>query len=145
MRAVQGKGRDLDVETLAGFAFHLIGADHDARRRAERGAAGVLEALPRIEHRLLADHAGAADLLDLAVGVGDPPVAVDQLDRRLADVLDLDVVGPDVMVVGRRGLIVQIVGLHGDADVLRGVAVHRIHRAYRWSGARSAGRPERTS
>jgi hypothetical protein len=38
-------------------------------------AAGVLEALAGLEKRLLADDALAVDFLDLAVGVGDAPMA----------------------------------------------------------------------
>ena len=38
--------------------------------------------LARLQQRLVADHAEAAHFLHLAVGVGDDPVAGDQLRRR---------------------------------------------------------------
>ena len=44
-------------------------------RRLEDGAAGIAEALARLQVRLLADDAFADDFLHLAVGIGDEPVA----------------------------------------------------------------------
>jgi hypothetical protein len=43
--------------------------------RRGRAAAGVVDALARTQHGLLADHARAAHLLEVAVAVDDPPVA----------------------------------------------------------------------
>ena len=42
---------------------HAVAAGHEAGRRRQRHAAGVFERLARLEHRLLADHAGTAHLL----------------------------------------------------------------------------------
>ena len=45
---------------------HAVAAGHEAGRRRQRHAAGVFERLARLEHRLLADHARALDLLQPA-------------------------------------------------------------------------------
>ena len=82
MRTVQTEGRNGDVEVLAGRRDdHVIGADHEARRRVERRAGRVFEALARFQQRLLADHAGAVHMLRAAARVGDLPGAAQQLDR----------------------------------------------------------------
>src|SRR3712207_7538868 len=48
---VEGERGDGGGEGLAGGGGdHLVAADHDARRRAQRRAAGVLEALRSEEH-----------------------------------------------------------------------------------------------
>ena len=74
VRAVQGKSRDGDVKPFALDGLHLIAADHDAGGRAQRRAAGIFVMIPGMQGRLLADHAGAGDLLDAAHGIGDFPV-----------------------------------------------------------------------
>src|SRR5690606_28231053 len=61
-----------------------------------------------IEHRLLADDAGALDLLDLAVAVGDDPVPTAQLDARRALVRDRDEVGERVAVLFGRGVLLEV-------------------------------------
>src|SRR5271166_301605 len=101
MRAVEREGRDADPEALAARRLHLIAADHDAGRGRQWGAACVFEALAWPENRLLADDTGAAHFLHMSVAVGDLPVAVAQLNRLLAPVLDANVVGPYVSVLGR--------------------------------------------
>src|SRR3546814_10614093 len=75
MRTVQGEGGDRDLDPVAALRLHLIGADHHPRRRRQRAAAGVFEAVARPQQRLLADHAGTANLLGAALGVGDRPEA----------------------------------------------------------------------
>src|SRR5665213_3180411 len=66
---VEREGRHLDLESLAALAHHLVADGHEARRGRQRHAAGVFVALARREHRLLADHAFAADFLLPARGV----------------------------------------------------------------------------
>src|SRR5690606_31022001 len=73
VRAVERESRHLDVETAAIFGFHLVSSGHDARRRGQRRAAGVLETFTRLQHRLLADHARAPHLLQPAERIGDAP------------------------------------------------------------------------
>ena len=57
--------------------------------------------------RLFADHAFAADLLDVAVAVGDQPVAIQQLRRAAAEVADADGVGEYIAVLLGRGFLGQ--------------------------------------
>ena len=88
----QRKGRDLDIEMLVALRGHLIGAVHGSERRGERAASGVLKTLTRTEHGLIADDAGAADLLHFAHAIGDHPVTADQLHRVAAFIPDVDAV-----------------------------------------------------
>src|SRR5208282_1665379 len=101
MRAVEREGRDADPEALTARRLHLIAADHDAGRGRQGGAAGIFEALAWPENRLLADDTRAAYFLHVSVAVGDLPMAVAQLDRLLAPVLDAHMVGPYVTVLVR--------------------------------------------
>ena len=75
------KAGNIDVERLAGRGHHAVGAGHETGRRRQRHAAGVFEILARLEHRFLADHAGAAHLLQASLGVGDAPMAGLELHR----------------------------------------------------------------
>src|SRR5579862_278580 len=79
LRAVEGEGGNADEESLAGRRFHLIIADHKTRRRCERAGAGIFEALTRLQHRLFADNAWPAYLLQPAQRVGNAPMSVAQL------------------------------------------------------------------
>src|SRR5689334_7022735 len=65
---------DLRVEGRTVVALHLVRAFHRAPRRAQRAEALVLERLPRLQPRRLADHARAAHFLAPALGVDDDPV-----------------------------------------------------------------------
>src|SRR5690606_3604504 len=71
-------------------------------------AAAVFVALARPQDRLLADHSRSFHLLRPPGTVNDAPVAREQLQRVLAPVLDLHVVGPDEVSFFRFGLIVEI-------------------------------------
>ena len=73
---------------IAILGHHLIGALHHARRRRELAVRGVLKRFAGMQERLLADDAGPADFLGVAGGVGDDPVAADQLDVVVAFVRD---------------------------------------------------------
>src|SRR5215813_3388600 len=85
--AIEREGRNANGEAVAAPRFHVIGADHDSRRRRQRRPARILEAFAGPENRLLADDARTAHLLHLAAVVGDPPVAAAQLDGFSAAVL----------------------------------------------------------
>src|SRR5437016_1754558 len=107
-RDVEGKGRDVRQEMLAALRLHLVIADHEAGRGRQRAAAGVFNALARFEHRLLADNPRPAYFFEVPTAVGDPPMAIAQLYRLGAAVLDVDMVGPDVVAVGRRGMLFEV-------------------------------------
>ena len=49
IRAVERERRNFDVEPFAVVAPHAVGAEHDAGRRRQRRAAGVLERLARVQ------------------------------------------------------------------------------------------------
>ena len=82
--ADQLEERDLGLELRAVAAQHLEGSGHRAEGGRQGTARGVFEALARLEHGLLADDAGAVDLLGMTGAVDDRPVAIDELDRRIA-------------------------------------------------------------
>ena len=75
----KSKHGNLRVEVLAVFRYHLVAAVHGAHRRRDRGAAGVFKALAGTQQRLFANHAQAFDFLRDIIGIGDHPVAGDQL------------------------------------------------------------------
>src|ERR1700730_7317862 len=51
---------------------------------------------------------GPAPLWQPAEAVADPPMAAAQLHRLQPDIFDAHVIGPDVMAVGWRGVLVEI-------------------------------------
>lgn len=102
-----------------GFKGRTVGGEKSvaAAYRADRGrdlaGAGVLIGFARGEARLFANDAEPAHLLYVLVGVGDQPVAGDQLCCGLALVFDTDAAGEDAAIfvrgrmfglVGQRGL-----------------------------------------
>ncbi len=68
---------------LTVVGLHLIRALHGADLGGHYRAAAVGVARADVDQRLLADNTGAAYFLDLAVTVGDDPVARQQLGRHL--------------------------------------------------------------
>src|SRR6516225_819860 len=123
--AIEREGRNANGEAVAAPRFHVIGADHDTRRRRQRGPARIFEAFAGPENRLLADDARTAHLLHLAAVVGDPPIAAAQLDCFSAAVLDADVVGPHVMVFDGRRLVLEVKRLDRHLYRSGGFRVHR--------------------
>src|SRR3546814_8059648 len=73
----------------------------------------------RCDPWLFADHAVAADLLDIAVGIGDHPVPGEQLRRQAAEVADADRVGEHVAVVVGLRLFVEEPGRDLDFEGVR--------------------------
>src|ERR1700731_1833239 len=116
MGAVEREGGEGDRKAVAPPRFPLIPPDQEPRRCRQGGAAGVFEGLAGSEHRLLTDDTIAAHLLYLSAAVGDSPMPVTQLDGFLAAVLDADMVCPDVMVLDRGGLVLQVERLDRDPD-----------------------------
>ena len=95
-RAVEREGRNVYLEPFAVLAHHLVAAGHEAGGRRQRRAAGIGEALARLQHGLLADNAGAAHLLGAAERIGDSPIARNQLHGAIALIGDLDVIRPEI-------------------------------------------------
>src|SRR6516162_3672836 len=104
---IERKRRNIDVESLAGRVHHAVGSGHETGRRGERHAAGILEILTRLEHRLLAHHAGAADLLQAALRVGDAPMPRLELDGLAAEIGKRDGISPEEIAVLGRGTLGQ--------------------------------------
>src|SRR3546814_10181742 len=72
-------------------------------------------------------------LLHPSEGIGDLPIAVSQLHGLPADVFDPHLIGPDVVIVGRRRLVLQVEGLHGHLDVM---CQRLVHVALQWRSRR---------
>src|SRR3546814_5361597 len=75
------------------------------------------------------------------MGVGDRPEARAQPHRALPEILDPDLVGPHILPILRRRLLLQIDRLHGNPDVVGGATVHLGHPRTR----RSSRSEEHTS
>src|SRR6478752_10133462 len=95
----QCKRRDLGEEALAVLQHHLVRAVHRPEGCLQRAARGVFEALTLAERGLMADHAWATDLFDVARGVGDHPVAIEELHRVWPFVDDGDRVQEEPLVL----------------------------------------------
>src|SRR5205814_8764093 len=85
---------------------------------------GVIEGLARPQQRLLANHARTLHPLGIAVGVGDDPLAADQLRRLRADVRDPHAIGEEVIVLARLASLLDVHALHFDADPPGGGIAH---------------------
>src|SRR5450631_3109749 len=96
----------------------LIAAAHRSVRRAQWASAGVFERLARRQPRLLADDAGTADLLDLAVSVRDDPVARNKLCGGGARVFHADGIGEKIDVRARIGLLCDEPHAHAHGELM---------------------------
>ena len=83
---------------------------HGSRSGAKTAAAGVFKGLPWLQQRLIAHYAQPFDFFNVAMGVGDDPVARNQLCRRITVVGDLDGVRKTVNVSTGIGLLRQVFG-----------------------------------
>ena len=82
---------------------------HGAAVGGQRAAGGVLELLAGREGGLVADDAGTDDLFDAALGVGDDPVTIEQLDGLLALVGDGHRVAEEpAILLGQRTLGIEL-------------------------------------
>src|SRR5438034_2100212 len=103
---------------------HEIRALHRADRGAQRAETGVLERLARREQRLFAHHARPFHPLHIAVGVGDDPLAADELAGLAADVRDPHAVGEEIVVLARLAPLFDVHALYFDADAPGGGIAH---------------------
>ena len=81
---------------------------HRAHWRADLCPTGVLKTVARLEHRLFADHTGTAHLLGLVIGIGDDPVAADQLGAAGTRIADRDRIGEHIALRAGIGMLGQI-------------------------------------
>ena len=94
-RRRQFEGCDPDVEGLIGGVDHLETALHRAEWRGERAEGRVFEMLAGIECWVLTDHAGAANLFDMPVGIGNDPMTALELHSFVPAVGDADPIGEE--------------------------------------------------
>ena len=92
------------MEFIAIIRMHRIVALHDADGRRYHRAAGVTKRFAGFKIGMFADDAVAPDFLDIAVGIGNQPMALEQLCRYFADIGDRDGVGEDIAILIRRRL-----------------------------------------
>ena len=90
---------------------------HGARGGAKTAPAGVFKRLPGLQQRLVAHDTKPFDFFDMAMRVGDHPVASDQLRGRIAMVGNLDGVRKTVNVGTGVRLIRQVFGADVDVDL----------------------------
>jgi hypothetical protein len=129
VRFLQRERRDFYLEMLAAARDHLIRPVHDALRGLETAPRRVLKRFARAEHRLLANHAFALDLFDVAGGVGDDPVTAEELHAFVPFVGDADRVNEAPLLLERLRVIGRVLRLDLDPHVVghrfRGGLVHR--------------------
>src|SRR5262249_2341667 len=117
LRGIERKRRNIDVELLASLGHHAVGSGHETGGRGERHPAGVFEILTRLEHRLLAHHAGAANLLQAALRIGNAPMPGLELDGLDAQIGERDGIGPEEIAVLGRGTLGQEARSRRDLDL----------------------------
>lgn len=107
---------NLDLKRVTVISGHLIVTTHVSHGRGQCGATAILEGLTGIQDGLLADHTQATHLLNLLQGIGDDPVARDELRCNRAAVLEGDGIGEDIAVICLIGLLGQVIDLrcHGN-------------------------------
>lgn len=71
-------------------ALHLEIPGHRAKGRRQRTARSVFEALTGLENRLLSNDSRSVDLFRMACAIDDRPMSIQQLDRRISDVGNLN-------------------------------------------------------
>src|SRR6185369_5522914 len=116
VRDRQRERSDLGFEAGTVGADHAVGAVHGAHGGGQGTEAGVFEVFARRQDRLLADHSGPLDPLHFAVGIGDDPLAADELGPLLSLVRDADLVGEEVIALLRRAAVLVVEALHLHAD-----------------------------
>src|ERR1043165_5491495 len=107
----------LRVEDLGMLGDAQEAAAHRAMAGPDLGPGAVLEALARLQQRLVADDRQPVDFLRLAVGVDDGPVAADQLRGDVAAVLDGDRVAERELVALGEGLVGERLDGHAAVEM----------------------------
>src|SRR5271163_1104169 len=115
---------DFDGERVSVLVDHTVAAGHHSARGLKRATRGVTERLARLQRRLFPYHARPFDLLEASFAVGNPPMAMRQLNRGGAEIGDLDRVGPEIAIVARLRAVGRVLGLDGDLDLLRDRGKH---------------------
>src|ERR1700722_8920406 len=122
--AVEPEGGDFDGERVSVLVDHTVAAGHHSARGLERTTGGVTERLARLQCRLFPYHARPFDLLEASFAVGNPPMAMCQLNRAGAEIGDLDRVGPEIAIVALLRAVGPVLWLDSDLDLLRDRGKH---------------------
>lgn len=125
VRHIERESRDRDFDPRAVGTHHVVGADHQALTRFERAPRCVVEALTRLQYRLLAYNPRPAHVLDPPEPVGDLPVSAAQLDDLVSEVADTDLVDPEILPRFRIRALWLENGLDDDLDSFGDGAIHR--------------------
>ena len=125
MRAIKGKGRDLNVEFFPIVSFHPIFSHHKTRRCPKHRTAGILIRIAMTQHWLLANDTGAVHFLHPAITVGDVPIAGNKLHGLFTKIFELDVISPNIVVHLGIGLLLKIEGHNRNFDIVSGACVHK--------------------
>ena len=83
-RAVEGKGRDINIIVLTVQGFHTVTSHHHARWGRQGRARCIAEGFARFEGWHFANYAFAAHFLYLSIAVGNAPEPFDHLQLFLA-------------------------------------------------------------
>ncbi|GMQ99394.1 MAG: hypothetical protein BMS9Abin18_0212 [Zetaproteobacteria bacterium] len=97
----KGKGGDQRLKGRAILGHHLITAFHAADRGFQNTETVIPVFSARWNHGLLANHAFTLHLLHLAIGVGNKPVATDELGRNCPFIADADMINKNKLVLFR--------------------------------------------
>ena len=119
MRAVEQKGRDDNVKTLAVFGPHRVGPTHHTGWSRQRRAGCIAKGLTGFNHWRFANNARSANFLDLSTAVGDLPEPICDGEVTAALIVDFDRIGPNKSRVARIGLFGQEFRRDADNNVLR--------------------------
>ena len=112
------KGGDGRFKRLTVSVEHLIRPLYGANRGGQHRAATVLVGFVWQDGRLLADYTCATHFLLKSIAVRNDPVAADQLHRRIALIVDADVIGENVLFGLWIRLMFEILSLDPDSDGL---------------------------
>ena len=102
---------NFNLERCAVLILHLVTAAHRADLCGQHCAAGIFETLARFEQGLLTDYTLPAHFLHMVMGIGDNPMAADELDGRMAEIGNGDGVRKHVTMVRLVGLLRQVIYL----------------------------------
>lgn len=119
--------RDPDFELSSILRLHLVTAPHRADLGGQHRAAGIFEALARLEQWLLAHHTLSAHFLNMVMGIRDDPMAADELGSRRAEIGNADGVGKHETVFRLIGLFWQVIHLRFYDDAMLMYFFHARH------------------
>ncbi len=120
MLGVQQEKRDLGVKSFTVFCHAQIAPLHAACAGAQLAGAAVGKAFPWLQQGLASHYAQAMDFLLFLVGIGDQPVARNQLCGHGAAVRNRDRVGKAIKPLLGQGLIRLKLGVCGHLKLVHG-------------------------